>query len=241
MFIQHRTLGFVLKKENRGEADQFFWIYTKDYGKIVVLAKAIRKPGSKLRSAIDVFYFSEIEFIQGRAQKTLTDAFLVERLVGIRRDLQKLRLAYRFSRVLSQLIKNQEPDQRLWRLLESFFKSLDQEKLSFKTAVLFYYYFFWNLLKTLGYQPELYHCLFCRKKIVSFPILFSWRDGGLICYSCQKRVISTFFQVRPETIKVLRLIFSQNWLTVRLIKTNTGLFNDLKIFSKKYFGSLSIP
>ena len=73
MAIHYRTQGFILKKTDRGEADQILTIYTKDFGKLEILGKAIRKIKSKLRSGADLFYFSEIEFIQGKAYKTLTD------------------------------------------------------------------------------------------------------------------------------------------------------------------------
>jgi len=39
MFTHYRTQGIFLKKEDRGEADQLFTIYTKDYGKLEILGK----------------------------------------------------------------------------------------------------------------------------------------------------------------------------------------------------------
>jgi len=43
MFTYYRAQGFILKKEDRGEADRIFTIYTKDFGKLELLAKAVRK------------------------------------------------------------------------------------------------------------------------------------------------------------------------------------------------------
>ena len=74
MATYYRTQGYVIKKTGLREADQLFTIYTEDYGKIDVLGRGIRKITSKLRSGIDLFCFSEIEFVQGKAYKTLTDA-----------------------------------------------------------------------------------------------------------------------------------------------------------------------
>ncbi len=34
MAIHYRTQGFILEKINRGEADQLFTVYTKDFGKL---------------------------------------------------------------------------------------------------------------------------------------------------------------------------------------------------------------
>jgi DNA repair protein RecO (recombination protein O) len=89
MFVRHRTLGLVFKKEDRGEADQIFKIFTKDFGKIEVLGKGIRKISSKLRSQIDIFYLSEIEFIQGKIYKRLTDALLIEKYKNLRKSFKR--------------------------------------------------------------------------------------------------------------------------------------------------------
>jgi len=133
------------KRENISEADQVFLIYTRDFGKIKVSAKAIRRLNSKLRSFVQVFYLSEIEFIQGKVLKTLTDAILIQRFDSIRKNLLKLRLAYSFSKIFNALVKNQEADEKLWQLLNGFFQSLEAEKLTPTKAQLIYYFFFWNL------------------------------------------------------------------------------------------------
>jgi len=66
MFVHYRTQGLILKKEDQGEADLLFTIYTKDFGKLEILGRAIRKISSKLRSGAEIFYLSEVEFIQGK-------------------------------------------------------------------------------------------------------------------------------------------------------------------------------
>ena len=84
MAVHYRTQGFVLRKTDLREADQVFSIYTKDFGKLKILGKAIRKIKSKLRSGADLFYLSELEFIQGKAYKTLTDAIALNKFKNIR-------------------------------------------------------------------------------------------------------------------------------------------------------------
>ena len=50
MFTHYRTKGFILKKRNQGEANQLFTVFTKDFGRIEILGKSIRKITSKLRA-----------------------------------------------------------------------------------------------------------------------------------------------------------------------------------------------
>ena len=161
MAIHYRTQGFFIKKADRGEADQLLTVYTKDFGKLEILGKAIRKIRSKLRAGAELFYLSEIEFIQGKAHKTLTDAILIENFPNIRKDLKKLAVAYKISETLDNLIKGQEPDKEIWDLLNETFEKLNK---SWKLEIL-YYYFLWNLFSILGYQPEIHNCSLHGKKI----------------------------------------------------------------------------
>ncbi len=107
MFLRHRTKGIILKKENIGEADENFWIFTEGYGLIKLFAKSIKKMDSKLRSQAQVFYLVEIEFIEGKIKKRLIDASLLEKFSGIRKDLLKLRLAYSFTKIFRLLRKHE--------------------------------------------------------------------------------------------------------------------------------------
>lgn len=209
MAIHYRTYGIFLKKENRGEADQLFTIYTKDFGKLDILGKAIRKIKSKLRSGAELFYFSEIEFIQGKTYKTLTDAILIDKFENLRKDLGRLKIAYQIADIFGDLVRGQEFDEKTWDLLTEIFQRLNNQQLTISNQQLIYYYFLWNLFSILGYQPELYNCTFCRKKLVPEKNFFSPKEGGIICNQCKKKMKS-ITEIQLETIKILRIILKKD-------------------------------
>lgn len=163
----------IIKKADLREADRLFTIYTKDFGKLEILGKAIRKIKSKLRGGADLFYLSEIEFIQGKTHKTLTDAILVESFQNVRRDLKRLEVAYQITETLDNLVSKEEKDDQIWQLLIEVFEKLNSSKkmpvvrplFSHSTQEIIYYYFFWNLVSILGYLPELQKDSLCGKKI----------------------------------------------------------------------------
>ena len=165
MFIHYRTRGIVLKKTDRGEADQLLTIYTKDFGKLEILAKAVRKISSKLRSSAQLFYLSEIEFVQGKTHKTLTDAILIDKFGNLSKDLVKLKVAYKISEDADDLIHGQEKDPKLWHLFNEVFQKLNNYSLNAKRYTLIYHYFFWNFVSLLGYAPEILDCTLQGKKI----------------------------------------------------------------------------
>lgn len=157
MFCHYRSLGFVIRKENKREADQLFTVFTKDFGKIKILAKSIRKNKSKLRSQIELFYLSEVEFIQGKTNKILVDAVLEDNFLNIKKDFDRIFIAHKIAKVVQELIQGEEKDEKIWMLLNECFKLLDrgqQEQLKNKEEIV-YYYFFWKLVLILGYRPKL--------------------------------------------------------------------------------------
>jgi len=233
MFFKYRTQGLIFKKEDRGEADQLFTIYTKDFGKLEILGKAIRKISSKLRSGIEIFYLSEIEFIQGKTYKTLTDAILIEKFQNFRKDLEKLDIAYRASEVLDNFVKGEESDEKIWNLLLEVFEKLNDLQFIIYNLQLLYYYFFWNLILILGYKPELYFCPICQKKLKPEKLYFSAKEGGIICQNCSKS-IKTGIKTKPEIVKVLRKILEKDWKILSRLRNIEEYLKSIETISKNY-------
>ena len=244
MFVHYRTKGFFLRKIDRGESDQLFTFYAKDFGKIEVLGRAIRKIKSKLRSGADLFYFSEIEFIQGKSYKTLTDAILIEKFSGQKGSVKKLAMAHRIAELCDKFIKGGEPDRGIWQLLKITFRRLsDQEPAG--PGFLLIYYFLWNLISLLGYQPEFYSCFSCQKKIALGSFYFSPVNGGMICSDCLTKetrkksfLASDYRTINADTIKILRLILNQDWSTVSRLNIKPFHQKQLKIVSEYFLSTV---
>ena len=235
MFLNYRTKGFIFKKEDRGEADQLFTIYTKDFGKLEILGKAIRKISSKLRSGAETFYLSEIEFIQGKTYKTLTDAILVEKFKNLRKDLKRLPIAYKISEILDNLVRGQEADEKIWYLLNETFNKLNNcQIVKLSNCQLLYYYFLWSLLSILGYKPELYNCSLCQKKLIPEKLYFNPKEGGIICQNCFKKLKSGK-EVKPEIVKILRIMLEKNWITLSKLKIEKLYLKSLAEIAKECY------
>lgn len=203
MHTHYRTKAFFLKKEDRAEADQLFTLFTKDFGKIKVLAKGIRKITSKLRSASDLFFLSEIEFIQGKTYKTLTDAVLIEKF--LKNDFL---LKQKIAEILDFFLK-QEKDDRVWKLLSGTLSKLD----SSNCADLLYYNFLWNFFSFLGYTPELYNCVSCQKKLLPETLFFSPEQGGVLCWRCFQKESK---EISVGTVQALRLFLDRKDVVEKL-------------------------
>jgi len=243
MFLHYRTPGFILKKVERGEADCLFTVYTKDFGKLELLARAVRKIKSKLRAGLELFYLSEIEFIQGKAQKTLTDAILINNFKNLRKDLTKLTMACQISEVFDRLIRGQESDKKLWQLLNEVFEKLDNwtpgTPHSTKNSLkIIYCYFLWNLFSLLGYRPELYSCGQCQKRLVPEKLYFSAKEGAIICHQCQKKTKPESLIISPDTVKVIRILLKKDWAFLEKLKIEIKDLYSLRTISNYYLAEV---
>ena len=227
MAVHYRTQGFVLKKNDLREADQVFSIYTQDFGKLKILGKAIRKIKSKLRAGAELFYLSEIEFIQGKTYKTLTDAIVIDKFKNTRRDLEKSKIVYQITETADNLISGQEKDEKIFNLLNEVFSILNNCKLK-----IVYYYFLWNLLSILGYQIDLYNCAVCQKKLVSQKLCFN-SEEGIICSECSGN-LKDKSEISIDIIKILRLFLGKNWNILSRLKIQDLHKKELENISENY-------
>jgi len=229
MAVHYRTKGFIFKEENRGDADKIFSVFTYDYGRIDVVGKAIRKIASKLRGGMEIYSLSEIEFIQGKAFKTLTDAQILEKFPGIKTDVKKYDIARCISFVLDALLKGEEADIKTWELLGKAFREInayDDEMI--------YYFYLWKLFSALGYEPDVFNCVKCGSQLKPGKLFFSYRDSAVLCSSCIFPGQKNCTEVDADMIKILRLIFSWDWNAFSKIKIENSSKDVFKNFSEDY-------
>lgn len=236
MAERHKTRGIVLEKRDLREADQAFYIFSQDFGKIEVLGRAIRKIKSKLRAGIDIFYFSEIEFIEGKARKTLIDALAISKFKNIRGNLNKLKVANQVGETVKIFLEGQEKDDKIWELLYEIFNILDERSLSLEQYALLYYYFFWNFVSIVGYRIDLFNCAQCQKELFLGNLNFIPEEGGIACELCSgkenSRGISN--KISPEVIKILRFIERRDWQIITRLKLDKSQIADLSAVSNCY-------
>lgn len=228
MFTYHRTKGFILATTDVGESNQLLTVFSRDFGKIDILGRAIRKTPAKLRSGAQLFYLVNLEFIEGRTYKTLTDVLPENKFINVRHSLGRLSYAYKMAEAVCETTASEEEDQKMFSLIDEVFIVLNQEALTRREAQLLHLYFEWKLLGLAGYDPELFLCLRCSKKINPGRIFFDAKRGGLAhggCFSAPPK--ESTIQIAENEIKILRLIRAAQWSLVRKISVNAETLQHL--------------
>lgn len=232
MASRYKTPAFVFKTENRLDSDRLFFVFAKDLGRLEIFAKSIRNIDAKLRGGMQLFCFSEIEFIQGRYQKTLTDARL---LYGLHhKNPEGFRLAAIICTALDEFILGQERDLKIWDLLASFFKNLDDFELTPDNWRGPYYYFLWNFFAVLGYAGEFSQCAKCHQDLNPNQLYFSCSEGGVVCKSCTSTTQDAK-NISVGVVKLLRIVVQQNWQLFLKVKMPKSQWREFGEISENYY------
>lgn len=150
----HQTEGIVLGRWPRGEADAVLYVYTRDYGGILLFAKGIRLEKSKLRGAVDRCSRSHIGFIAGKETYRLTHAELYDAHVRLQNDIMRCRVASYVVDMFRGSVADGEADPALWLLLTETLSFFSGEEFWKEKASLYLRLFEIKFLKRLGYIPE---------------------------------------------------------------------------------------
>ncbi|GFO55827.1 DNA repair protein RecO [Geomonas sp. Red276] len=145
------TEAIVLRLTDYGEADRIVTLFSLEQGKISGIARGAKKSRKRFGGALEPFAHLRLQLQKGSGLATLLSADIVGIFAGIRTDLAKIGTAAYACELVERLTPEEEPNPRLFRLLYCYLERLDSAPLSPSDRR----FFTVNLLKILGYQPDL--------------------------------------------------------------------------------------
>lgn len=114
----------MLARRNFSEADRILVLFTKDFGKVSLIAKGVRKLTSRKRGGIEVFNHITFSAVRGKSLDILTEVRVIDSMDNIKKDLKKVSVAYYFCEVLGRITRDGEKHGELFNILEKYFDKL---------------------------------------------------------------------------------------------------------------------
>ena len=225
----YKTEAIVLKRTNMGEADSIITFYTPNLGKVRAIAKGVRRPKSKLGGHLDLLTQSSLLLAQGQNLDVITQCQTIESFLPIRSDLWRTSCAIYVVELVDQFTAEDVENYPIYRLLQTTLLRLCEAQ----SNELVLRYFELQLLRHLGYQPELYQCLNCKAPLALASNLFSVSGGGMICHNCAKKEQL----VRPisvDAIKVMRFLLKNDISSASRLKVSLDLSRELEQLMREY-------
>lgn len=113
----YKTEGIVLKRTNFSESDKIFTILTKDFGKLHLIAKGIRKTTSRKAPNLEPFLHSKLYIVKGRNLDIISEVEKIRNFPEIRKNLKKVAFAYQICEMIDKLLPEQQVNRSLFNLL----------------------------------------------------------------------------------------------------------------------------
>ena len=177
-----------LKIIDYSETSQIAHLFTREHGKIGVIAKGAKRARSKTAGGLDLFS-------QGKASIAIRDILSLGQLLEfhetivhtqLRKSTQTLHAGLFMLEVVSNIFAEGDPHPAAFDLLQNSLIRI-QEESSPTLAVLAY--FQWRILRHAGLLAGVEYCASCGLEARKFPqdreLYFSSKTGGLLCPSCQ--------------------------------------------------------
>lgn len=117
--------GIVLATSTFGEADKILTIFTKEYGKLEILAKNIKKLDSRRAPACDILSYSKFATTKNKVCH-LSEVSGISQFPKIKTNLEKLSQAFIVLEVLNLLIPVGVPNLAIFSALLAFLQKLEK-------------------------------------------------------------------------------------------------------------------
>lgn len=176
------TKAFILKEVKYGNSSRIVEAFTRDMGRISIMAKGAYRKNSPIFSLTNPYNIVEINLTKGKNFYYVKDGNVLFSPGPLKKSAPHMLVMSLAFELIEQTTVRDHGERDLFDLTFYFFKALkeDMENLASKlTAYLLKYMAF------LGYKPSLSRCLSCGNRRAESYIL-SYAEGGIICSSCLK-------------------------------------------------------
>ena len=214
--VTYTTDAVVVRSSNLGEADRIITLDTPIHGLVRGVAKAARKPGSKLGGHLDLLKYVSVSVRETRTLHGLSQASTVNGFRGLRDDLDRFSRASYVSEMAEWFSVENGANQPLFRLLLDVLESLEATDNPEMTTR----FFEMRLLQLSGFAPELARCVETGAGLEPANHLYSADRGGLVSNDARPVGESALLPASLNTIKLLRFLSRTDIAQVGVMKPN---------------------
>jgi DNA repair protein RecO (recombination protein O) len=178
-----KTEGIVLKGWNFGETSKILSLYTRDVGKLKVIAKGGRGLKSKFKGCLEPLTHLGIVYYHKptRDLQLLSHADLIDPHIHIVGDVRKTALGLSVAELLNKGVVGEESAPAMFDLFCSVLSSIDQEAGYMEGL---FWFFESHFIGLMGYKPTWDACIRCSGSLSAGGGYFQSESGGLLCQAC---------------------------------------------------------
>lgn len=123
----YKTEGIIIKRKNFGEADRMLTVFTKNHGKIQIIAKGVRRITSRRSSHIELLNHTSLGVYEGKIP-VLTEAQCINHHSDLKNDLKKAGYAFYICELIDGLLADHQENRIVFNLLQNTLFKLENEE-----------------------------------------------------------------------------------------------------------------
>ena len=229
-----KALALVLRTTDWSETSRIATLWTREFGKVRILAKGGRRLKSNFENSLDLLTLCHVVFLRKSSGglDLLTEARVEERFPRLRADLQALYSGYYIAELLSDWTEDYDALPVLFDEALAALRNMGQPDIPTGHRLA---RFELVLLRELGYTPALFSCAVCGREFflpqrpqaglgsrvsgvgqaipdsrspTPAPAAFSPAAGGVVCAECRTRHRNAI-PLSPETWLALQELSEQ--------------------------------
>ena len=190
----------VVRLTEFSETSQIVSVFSIGHGQLRLIAKGARRSTKqRFAAGLDLLELGEVGFIpaHGDAQLgTLTEWVQRDAFAGLRRELVRLYAGLYAVELVAYLTEEGDPHPELFRALVETLRALGGDAPAAPLVPAFQS----DLLRAIGYAPNLEQCMGCGRPVArGGPVFFSAGAGGLLCRDCEAHYVEKW-RVSPRLL-----------------------------------------
>lgn len=163
----------VLKKQAFGEADELITIFSREAGKLRVLARGVKKPTSKLQYSLQLFTLAKVRTAARGQLPVICGAEVVSVFPKIREDVNKSVILFWIAELYLKTSPDGQVNIPLFDFIVHFLQCLEEQSGNSKAISLFRVKFLAEFLRLQGYE-------IARPSNSIAEVWFSNQQGGFV-------------------------------------------------------------
>jgi len=215
-----KTDALVLRAIDYSETSQVAWFFTREKGRVHVMAKGSRRPRSPFEGALEPMVRGEIVFYRKKRHATdesgldlLKEFDAQDRYPGIRNDLGRMYRGSYVVELLRELSMADEPMPHLYDAAVATLETLSRGEARVLDAVLAAFEV--HALRAAGVEPSLDRCVECDAVPSEETIHFAPVAGGVVCRA-HRGVDAHAFEVSRAALHALAVLGAEARPRVRV-------------------------
>lgn len=234
--MEYRYTAIVLGKKEVGETDRLYTLYTREQGKVRVMAKGIRKPEAKLAGQLENLSLSMVIINKTRGIGKITSAVAENVFASVRQEYSILLSVSQSLSILEKFVEMEECDEALFDLAREYLAEANalaeedkQERVRLLSQV-----FLFQLFSHLGYHIETHASVQSGMRLhKGEQHFFSPRAGGVLTET-EAREYKESFYIQENTIKLMRLFATNQLRPCLKIQVSERDLRELELVTKRF-------